>query len=142
MKKIIFICLGNICRSSLAEGVAKSRAKKLGLGLQIDSAGLSTVHNGEVPCEVSQNLAQLHGVDISKQISKHVSNFDLTAYDLVVAMDGSNKLELEKMGIKNIKKMGDFGFDGKDVADLYFEAHKVDEVWEIVSEGVDRILAL
>jgi len=140
MKKII--CLGNICRSSLAEGVAKNRANKIGLDIQIDSAGISTVHNGETPCAISQNLAKAHGIDISKQVSQHVSKFDLTSYDLVVAMDGSNKLELEKMGIKNIKKMGDYGFNGKDVADLYFEAHKTDEVWEIISEGVDRILAL
>ncbi|MCF6245015.1 MAG: low molecular weight phosphotyrosine protein phosphatase [Sulfurovum sp.] len=140
MKSIIFICLGNICRSSLAEGVAKARVKELGLKIQIDSAGLSTYHNGEAPCEISQNLAKKHGIDITHQISQHVSEFDLGSYDLVVAMDESNKVELEKMGIKNLKKMGDFGFDGKDVADLYYEPHKTDEVWQIVNEGMKRIL--
>jgi len=138
--KIIFVCLGNICRSSLAEGMAKARSKKMVLEIQIDSAGLSTYHNGEAPCKISQNLAKEHGIDISQQVSQHISEFDLHSYDLVVAMDESNKVALEKIGIKNLRKMGDFGFDGKDVADLYYEPHKRDEVWEMVSEGVEKIL--
>jgi len=139
--KIIFICLGNICRSSLAEGVAKAKAKELGLDMQIDSAGLSTYHNGEAPCHVSQKLAREHGIDISGQVSQHVSEFDLHRYDVVVAMDESNKQELLRMGIADVKKMGDFGFGGKDVADLYYEPEKIDEVWWMVSDGVGRILA-
>ena len=142
MKTIIFVCLGNICRSSLAEGVAKGRSKKMGLDIHIDSAGLSTYHNGEAPCKISQNLAKEHGLDISQQVSQHVSKFDLHSYDMVVAMDESNKVELEQMGIKNLRKMGDFGFSGKDVADLYYEPHKRDEVWEMVSEGVEKVLTL
>jgi protein-tyrosine phosphatase len=139
MKSIIFICLGNICRSSLAEGVAKKRAKELGLTLTIESAGLSTYHNGEHPCSLSVKLAKEHGVDISKQISQHVSEFDLTSFDLVVALDESNKKELLSMGLTNVKKLGDFGFDGKDVADLYYEPEKVDEVWKMVSFGVEEM---
>ena len=141
MKKIIFICLGNICRSSLAEGVAKARAKALDLEIQIDSAGLSTYHNGEAPCSISQELARKHSLDIATQVSQHVSEFDLHCYDLVVAMDESNKHELLNMGIIHVKKMGDFGFEGKDVADLYYEPHKVDEVWQMVSEGVEQIIS-
>jgi len=142
MKKIIFICLGNICRSSLAEGVAKAKAKELGLEIQIDSAGLSTYHNGEAPCSISQELARTYNIDISRQISQHVNEFDLYSYNLVVAMDESNKQELLQMGIANVKKMGDFGFGGKDVADLYYEPHKTDEVWQMISEGVERIFSL
>ena len=141
MQRIIFICLGNICRSSLAEGVAKAKAKELGLDMQIDSAGLSTYHNGEAPCHVSQKLAREHGIDISRQVSQHVSAFDLHSYDVVVAMDESNKQELLRMGIADVKKMGDFGFGGKDVADLYCEPEKIDEVWRMVSEGVGRLVS-
>jgi len=139
MKKIIFICLGNICRSSLAEGVAKHKAKKIGCDVVVHSAGLSTFHNGEAPCQTSQQLAKKYGIDISKQVSKHISAFDVSLYDMVIAMDESNKQELLAMGIKNVKKMGDFGFNGKDVADLYYEPHKVDEVWQIINQGVDAI---
>jgi protein-tyrosine phosphatase len=140
MKKIIFVCLGNICRSPLAEGVAKSRAKVLGVEIQIDSAGLSKYHNGEAPCMVSQRLAKAHGIDISHQVSQHISEFDLFSYDLVVAMDESNKVELECMGVQDIKKIGDFGFAGKDVADLYYEPEKTEEVWQMISNGVERII--
>jgi len=140
MKKIIFICLGNICRSSLAEGVAKAKVKELGLNVHIDSAGLSRYHNGDAPCQVSQELARKYGLDISKQVSQHISEFDLHSYDLIVAMDESNKQELLRLGFSEVKKMGDFGFGGKDVADLYYEPHKSDEVWQIVNLGVDNIL--
>ena len=140
MKKIIFVCLGNICRSSLAEGVARSRAKELDLDIQIDSAGLSTYHNGEPPCNLSIKIAKRHGIDISNQISQHISNFDLPSYDLVVALDESNKQELLAMGLTNVKKMGDFGFNGKDVSDLYYEPLKEEEVWEMITVGVEEIL--
>ncbi len=140
MKKVIFVCLGNICRSSLAEGVAKSRVKALGLEVEIDSAGLSTYHNGEAPCHLSIKIAKKQGIDISKQYSQHVSEFDLPSYDLVVALDENNKQELLAMGLTNVKKMGDFGFNGRDVADLYYEPFKEDEVWEMISIGVEEIL--
>ncbi len=140
MKKVIFVCLGNICRSSLAEGVAKSRVKALGLEVEIDSAGLSTYHNGEAPCHLSIKIAKKQGIDISKQYSQHVSEFDLPSYDLVVALDENNKQELLAMGLTNVKKMGDFGFNGRDVADLYYEPFKEDEVCEMISVGVEEIL--
>jgi len=140
MKSVIFICLGNICRSSLAEGVARERVKAMGLEIRIESAGLSRYHNGEAPCPLSVALAKKHGIDISKQYSQHVSEFDLDSFDLVVALDESNREELLAMGVGHLKKLGDFGFDGKDVADLYYQPEKEDEVWEMVSIGVDKIL--
>lgn len=140
MKSIIFVCLGNICRSSLAEGVANQKIKEHGLEVKIASAGLSRYHNGEAPCELSQEMAKKHGIDISQQISQHTSEFDLNSFDLVVALDESNKSELLAMGLNTVKKLGDFGFHGKDVADLYYEPHKEEEVWEMVSVGIEKIL--
>jgi len=140
MKSIIFVCLGNICRSSLAEGVANQKIKELSLNVKIASAGLSRYHNGEAPCKLSQEMAKKHGIDISQQISQHTSEFDLNSFDLVVALDESNKSELLSMGLNTVKKLGDFGFNGKDVADLYYEPHKEEEVWEMVSVGVEKIL--
>ncbi|CAA6826900.1 MAG: Unknown protein [uncultured Sulfurovum sp.] len=66
--------------------------------------------------------------------------FNLEAFDLVVALDESNKTELEFLGLSNVKKLGDFGFDGKDVADLYYHPEEENEVWEMVSVGVENIL--
>ena len=140
MKSVVFVCLGNICRSSLAEGVAKKRAKELGLEIEIESAGLSRFHNGEAPCPLSIELAKKYDIDIAHQRSQHVSEFDLKSFDLVVALDESNKTELEFLGLTNVKKLGNFGFDGEDVADLYYHPEKENEVWEMVSVGVENIL--
>ena len=142
MKSVIFVCLGNICRSSLAEGVAKKRVEALGLEIKVASAGLSRFHNGEAPCPLSIALAKKHGIEIAHQRSQHISEFELEKFDLVIALDESNKTELKFLGLTNVKKLGDFGFDGKDVADLYYHPEKEDEVWEMVSVGVDEILRI
>ena len=140
MKSVIFVCLGNICRSSLAEGVAKTKAKELGLNIKIEFAGLSTYHNGENPCEISQKLAKENGIDISHQVSQHISDFDLNSFNLVVALDESNKQELQSLGIKNLVKLGDFGFNSKDVADLYYYPQKAKEVYNMVNVATSEIL--
>ncbi len=139
-KSVLFVCLGNICRSPLAEGVARAKAKKKNIPIKIASAGLSRYHNGEAPCLVSQKLAKKHGVDISTIRSQHISEFDLNSFDLVVALDESNKQELLALGLKNVKKLGDFGFNGKDVADLYYEPEKENEVWEMIDKATEQIL--
>ncbi len=139
-RSVLFVCLGNICRSPLAEGVAKAKAKQKNLAITIASAGLSRYHNGEAPCLVSQKLAKKHGVDISTIRSEHISQFDLNSFDLVVALDESNKQELLALGVQNVKKLGDFGFNGKDVADLYYEPHKEKEVWEMIDRATSLIL--
>lgn len=141
MNSIIFICLGNICRSSLAEGIAKESAKRLDLNMTIESAGLSTYHNGESPCEVSQKIAKEHGIDISRQVSKHISHFDLKDFDMVVAMDESNLIELERLGVKNLVKLGDFGYGGESVADLYYYPEKASYVYEMIDSATQQILS-
>lgn len=140
MKSIIFICLGNICRSSLAEGVARAKANELGIEVQIDSAGTSRYHSGEAPCPLSIELAQKHGVDIRHQRSQHISAFDLRSYDKVIALDASNKRDLLATGLKEVHQLGDFGFDGADVADLYYYPEKADEVYHMVETAVEKIL--
>ena len=132
-KSVLFVCLGNICRSPLAEGVARAKAKKKNISIKIASAGLSRYHNGEAPCLVSQKLAKKHGVDISTIRSQHISEFALNSFDLVVALDESNKQELLALGLKNVKKLGDFGFGGKDVADLYYEPEKENGLIKLLS---------
>jgi len=139
MHSILFVCLGNICRSPLAEGYARHLIKEQGLDMQVDSAGLSRYHNGEMPCSVSLNLARKNGVDLSAIRSQHISDFDLKSYSLIIAMDESNKQELLSLGLSSVKKLGDFGFGGKDVADLYYEPHKEDEVWEMITVAIDKI---
>jgi len=143
MKKIIFVCLGNICRSPLAEGVAKDEIKKRGLtNIIIDSAGTSTYHNGEHPCKKSIDIALKNGVDISKQISQHITEFDLNSYNLIVALDELNFRDLKMEGYSNIKKLGDFGINGEDIPDPYYfhSRDKLQKVYKLIVVSVNNLL--
>lgn len=121
MKKILFVCLGNICRSPLAEGIAQKMIDEQGLDFNVDSAGTSNWHEGETPCQNSIQIAKTHGIDISKQRSRPVSRDDMQTFDLIVAMDAQNKADLETMGFKNVRLLGEFGgYHGTDVPDPYY----------------------
>ncbi len=80
------VCLGNICRSPLAEGILQDLSQKAGLNWSIDSAGTNGYHIGEPPHPLSIKVAKLNGVDISGQISRRFSKDDLLKYDKVYAM--------------------------------------------------------
>jgi len=119
--KILFVCLGNICRSPLAEGVAQSILEKEGLNLVVDSAGTSNWHEGEAPCSHSIKIARQNEVDISQQRSRLVTKQDIEHFDYIVAMDAQNKSDLEKFGFTNVYILGDFGgYKGVNVPDPYF----------------------
>ncbi len=120
MKKILFVCLGNICRSPLAEGIAKKVAQDYSLDIEIDSAGTSSWHIGEKPCDNSIKVASLHGVDISKLQARAVTKSDFDKFDMIVALDDSNMSDLRAMGAKNLVKLGSYGYENKDVPDPYF----------------------
>jgi len=120
-KRILFVCLGNICRSPLAEGIAKAINEKEGLGLTIVSSGTSSWHEGEVPCEDSIRVAKLNGIDISQLRARQVKISDKELFDYIIAMDRSNKENLEKMGFTNVYLLGEFAnYGGRDVPDPYF----------------------
>jgi len=119
--RILFVCLGNICRSPLAEGVAQYISAKEGLNLVVDSAGTSNWHLGESPCEYSIKIARQNEIDISKQSSRPITKQDIEIFDYVVAMDAQNKIDLENFGFTNVYKLGDFGsYKGVNVPDPYF----------------------
>lgn len=120
VKSILFVCLGNICRSPLAEGIAKQYLKEKNINLVIESAGTGHWHIGEKPCDNSIKVAKLNGVDISNQRAQQVKKSDFKNFDLIVGLDDSNISNLKNIGCKNPIKLGDFGFDGADVPDPYF----------------------
>ena len=141
MRSILFVCLGNICRSPLAEGIAKKISKNLGLDLKIDSAGTSNWHEGEPPCEQSIKIAKENGVDISKQRSRPVCSGD-KEFDLIVALDAQNKRDLKSMGFKNVRLLGEFGdLKGADIPDpFYFKDFSgFKKVYEMIESGIEGL---
>ena len=120
MKSILFVCLGNICRSPLAQGIAEKLIYEQNLEIQVDSAGTGDWHIGEPPCDNSIKVASLNGIDISHQKGRQVTKTDLEHYDLVVALDQSNYDNLKKMGSCRLIKLGHFGYNNEDVPDPYF----------------------
>ncbi len=121
MKSILFVCLGNICRSPLAHGIAQDTVQKRNLPLFIDSAGTSNWHEGEAPCTKSIKVAKQYQVDISQQHSRPITKQDIQSFDYVVAMDKHNKDDLEAFGFKKVYLLGDFSdYNGIDVPDPWF----------------------
>ena len=92
LHSVLFVCLGNICRSPLAEGVFRSvlAAEGKGNGVLIDSAGTNGYHTGELPDERSIAVASRHGIDISAQRCRQLTADDFTRFDLIVGMDREN----------------------------------------------------
>lgn len=82
--KILFVCLGNICRSPLAQGILERKTKNL--GWEIDSAGTNKYHTGDPPHTLSQKVAQKRGIDISGQRARNFLASDLAHYDLIYVM--------------------------------------------------------
>jgi len=120
-KKILFVCLGNICRSPLAEGIAEAYIEKKGIAYEADSAGTSGWHEGEAPCKNAIKVAKAHGVEIGHQRSRPVCETDKDISTLIVALDRKNLADLEAQGFSNIHLLGDFGgFEGEDVPDPYY----------------------
>nr|WP_214460518.1 low molecular weight protein-tyrosine-phosphatase [Flavihumibacter fluvii] len=80
------VCLGNICRSPLAEGIMQQKVAEAGLHWQIDSAGTNGFHDGEAPHQLSQKVARLNGIDISRQKARKFVAADFDRFDIIYAM--------------------------------------------------------
>lgn len=141
MNSIIFVCLGNICRSPIAEGVARQIAAEKNLNINIDSAGTGSWHIGEAPCENSIKVAKQNGVDIASYRARQVTKKDFEQFDLIVALDSSNYNDLKRLGAKNLVKLGEFGYDGADVPDPYFfnGFDGFNEVYKMVESCVENL---
>lgn len=142
VKSILFVCLGNICRSPLAEGIAKKYIEEKKLDLIIQSAGTGSWHIGEPPCENSIKVGLLNGVDISKQKAQQVKKSDFKNFDLIVGLDDSNISNLKNLGCKNPIKLGNFGFNGECVPDPYFfdGFEGFDKVFEMIDICVKNLI--
>ncbi|WP_281980425.1 low molecular weight protein-tyrosine-phosphatase [Tenacibaculum mesophilum] len=92
MKKILMVCLGNICRSPLAEGILKSKLSSE--SFVVDSAGTAGYHVGELPDERSIEVARKYGIDITNQRSRKFTKADFDKFDIIFAMDQNNYADI------------------------------------------------
>lgn len=120
MPSVLFVCLGNICRSPLAEAIMREKARCAGFELLVDSAGTGSWHIGEPPCDNSVRVARQHGLDISVLRARQVAIEDAERFDMVIGLDARNIADLKRLGMTNVYKLGNFGHAGDDVPDPYF----------------------
>lgn len=136
--KILMVCLGNICRSPLAEGILKS---KLPEEFTVDSAGTISMHRGSQPDFRSVQTAAAHDIDISQQISRPVTLEDLDSFDWIFCMDERNLYDVQKMAQnehqrKKIMLLMDAAeLLPREVADPYFGE---EDGFEEVYQQIDR----
>ena len=102
---MLFVCMGNICRSPTAHGVFEKLVESKGLSQQIltDSAGTHAYHVGESPDPRSQATARKNGIDISQQRAQKVKSEDFEHFDYIVAMDSSNYADLKHLATKDLQ---------------------------------------
>lgn len=127
MKNVLFVCLGNICRSSMAHGILQAELKKRGLDhIEVDSAGTSNWHIGNPPDSRAIDTAAKHGIDISDQRARQLTKQDFENFDLIVAMDADNYADMKAMapeaGSKQLVMCLDFSSmtNGGNVPDPYY----------------------
>jgi protein-tyrosine phosphatase len=92
------VCLGNICRSPIAEGVLRHKARKAALDWIVDSAGTESYHIGEPPHHFSQKICRANGIDISDQSARRFAASDFEKYDIIYAMGEDVYKEIRRIG--------------------------------------------
>lgn len=144
IESILFVCLGNICRSPLAEGIARDLIHKGAKAVKIDSAGTGGYHIGEPPCERSVSIAKSRGVDIADLKARAVNPYDKELFDIFIVMDAQNyhdMVQVKGFDKERVLKLGNFGFEGNDVPDPYFFSGNegFDIVFDMIDVGVKNI---
>ncbi len=144
----LMVCLGNICRSPLAEGILQEKARAAGLNWEIDSAGTNGYHVGEAPHHLSQKVARVRGIDISRQRARKFNADDFQRFDKIYAMAGDVMHEMRRIAGRH--------YDPSKVELLMNELHPGDnedvpepwygpepgyhEVYEMIDAAADRIV--
>ncbi|WP_273825750.1 low molecular weight protein-tyrosine-phosphatase [Pseudomonas asplenii] len=146
--RVLFVCLGNICRSPTAEGVLRHKLRAAGLAelIEVDSAGTGHWHVGKPPDSRSQRAARLRGYDLSAQRARQVSSADFNRFDLILAMDQSNLRHLKQLQPAQGKAELDLflrRYDGAvdEVPDPYYdEEHGFEQVLDLIEQASDRLV--
>jgi len=144
--KVLMVCLGNICRSPLAEGILKSMVADANLDWEVDSAGTSSWHIGEKPHKGSIKIAHENRIDITNQRGRQFSVRDFEDFDLILAMDSDNyqnvlKLTDDPNEKKKVKLMLNYAYPGRNMAvpDPYYTGN-FQEVYDLLYLACTNLL--
>ena len=146
--KIMMVCLGNICRSPLAEGILKHKAKMHQLPWEISSAGTNHYHTGEPPHALSQKVARINGIDICDQRARRFRAQDFREYDVLYAMAADVVEEMRRMAGKEfnpekVRLLMDVIYPGEqmDVPDPWYGTEPgYHEVYSMIDMACDKII--
>jgi len=139
--KLLMVCLGNICRSPLAEGIMQHLADEHGLDWQVDSAGTGSWHVGDGPDRRSVRAARNHGIDISKQICRQFRRNDFSQFDHIFVMDKYNLSDVLAMApdeeaATKVKLL----LGTREVPDPYYDDNQFEPVFELIKQGCEDII--
>lgn len=137
--KILMVCLGNICRSPLAEGILQHKTNQAGLQWQVHSAGTNRYHTGEAPHPLSQKVARMNGIDICQQQARTFIKEDFERYDKIYAMADDV--------LQDIKRIAGSRFDASKVDLFMNELHpnqnlSVPDPWYGTEPGYHQVYKL
>lgn len=144
---VLFVCLGNICRSPLAEAAFRREAGRIGIDAEVNSAGTGNWHVGEAPDQRAQAVARRHGIDITGYRARQLQPEDFRRFTHIVALDLQNLADLNAMrppdGTAALSLLLDHvkGRKGEAVADPYYgEETGFDVAWADVTIGTQGLL--
>ena len=146
--KILMVCLGNICRSPMADGLLRQKVREMGLDVFVDSAGTAGYHIGEKPDSRMRATAKRYGVSLEELRARQFKVSDFDEFDLIYAMDQSNRQNILRLA-RNSEDMAKVDLilneshPGKDleVPDPYYGGEQgFTEVYELLDAATDRIM--
>ena len=146
--KFLMVCLGNICRSPLAEGILQHKAQEAGLHWQVESAGTGSWHIGSSPHPLSQRVAEINGIDISGQRCRQFQKEDILQFDFIYVMDENNYDDVRAMSREfwNESKvdllMNElYPGENRSVPDPYLGTEKdYHKVFDLIDKACDKII--
>lgn len=140
--RILCVCLGNICRSPMAEGAIRTRAAAGGLAIEVDSAGTGAYHIGNPPDPRGLKAAADRGYDNSEQRARQITSRDFHEFELILAMDQHNLMDLKAARPRDARcKIRLFDPEGRDIPDPYYGgAEDYELALDMVERAADRLI--